>query len=241
MTLQVELVSPEGILFEGEADMVIARTVGGGDIAFLTGHVPFVGSLATGVVKILQADNRSQLIAAHRGFVSVANDRVSILSDVAELLEAPSTWRGPPRLVTVPGTPCSPTPATSRRAAHSIAPSCGSRWRRTLRRPATDRRPAGRHASRPPRRALRGAPWRVRPRGAHSTTRPSMPSSGAGNRRSRAFNASTMTVVTTRLRYQFRSAGTTYQGASSVLVFRDRRGGPAGAGPARRDRCAGRS
>ena len=85
MTLQVELVSPEGILFEGEADMVIARTVGGGDIAFLTGHVPFVGSLATGVVKILQADNRSQLIAAHRGFVSVANDRVSILSDVAEL------------------------------------------------------------------------------------------------------------------------------------------------------------
>ena len=41
MTLQVELVSPEGILFEGEADMVIARTVGGGDIAFLTGHVPY--------------------------------------------------------------------------------------------------------------------------------------------------------------------------------------------------------
>ncbi len=85
MTLQVELVSPEGILFEGEADMVIARTVDGGDIAFLTGHVSFVGTLAAGLVKILQPGNHTQLIAAHRGFVSVSHDRVSILSDVAEL------------------------------------------------------------------------------------------------------------------------------------------------------------
>ena len=32
MTLQVELVSPERILYSGEADMVIARTVGGGEL-----------------------------------------------------------------------------------------------------------------------------------------------------------------------------------------------------------------
>lgn len=87
MPLQVELVSPEGILYEGEAEMVVARTVEGGDIAFLSGHVPFIGSLAVGLVKIIQPDGRSQLIAAHRGFVSVAHDHVSILSDVAELAE----------------------------------------------------------------------------------------------------------------------------------------------------------
>lgn len=87
MTLQVELVTPEGILYEGEADMVIARTAGGGDIAFLTGHVPFVGSLAAGRVKVVQPGGREQLIAAHRGFVSVFENRVSILSDVAELPE----------------------------------------------------------------------------------------------------------------------------------------------------------
>lgn len=87
MSLTVELVSPEGILFEGEADMVVARTVGGGDIAFLSGHVPFIGSLAVSLVKVIQGGGREQLIAAHRGFVSVANDRVSVLSDVAELAE----------------------------------------------------------------------------------------------------------------------------------------------------------
>jgi F-type H+-transporting ATPase subunit epsilon len=85
--LTVELVSPEGILFEGEAEMVVARTVDGGEIAFLSGHVPFVGSLADGQVKVIQPGGREQLIAAHRGFVSVAEDRVSVLSDVAELAE----------------------------------------------------------------------------------------------------------------------------------------------------------
>ena len=37
------------------------------------------------VDKILQPGGQTQLIAAHRGFVSVAHDQVSILSDVAEL------------------------------------------------------------------------------------------------------------------------------------------------------------
>ena len=32
MTLTVEVVSPEAILFTGEANMIVARTLGGGDI-----------------------------------------------------------------------------------------------------------------------------------------------------------------------------------------------------------------
>jgi F-type H+-transporting ATPase subunit epsilon len=52
MTLQVELVSPERILYSGEADMVVCRTVGGGEVAFLTGHAPFLGALETGVVRV---------------------------------------------------------------------------------------------------------------------------------------------------------------------------------------------
>ena len=50
MTLHVELVSPEEILFSGDADMVICRTTDG-EIAFLTGHAPFVGALGIGPVK----------------------------------------------------------------------------------------------------------------------------------------------------------------------------------------------
>jgi F-type H+-transporting ATPase subunit epsilon len=87
MPLQVELVSPEGVLFEGEASMVIARTVGGGDIAFLPGHVPFIGALAVHPVRLFLEEGGQRSIAAHRGFIEVSGDHVSILSDAAELAE----------------------------------------------------------------------------------------------------------------------------------------------------------
>jgi F-type H+-transporting ATPase subunit epsilon len=85
MTMQVELVSPERTLFTGEATMVQARTLGGGDIAFLTGHAPFIGALAVDQVVIRLADGTDEVAAVHGGFVSVNDDHVKILSDLAEL------------------------------------------------------------------------------------------------------------------------------------------------------------
>lgn len=86
MPLQVDLVSPERILYTGEADMVIARTAGG-DIAFLTGHAPFVGTLGIGRVVVRASDGTSIVAAVHGGFVEVKDNRVTILSDVAELAD----------------------------------------------------------------------------------------------------------------------------------------------------------
>jgi F-type H+-transporting ATPase subunit epsilon len=85
MALEVQVVSPERILWSGEAERVITRTAGGGDIAFLTGHAPFVGALDVGVTKVLPVDGPELSVAVHGGFVEVSNNQVSILSDVAEL------------------------------------------------------------------------------------------------------------------------------------------------------------
>jgi F-type H+-transporting ATPase subunit epsilon len=87
VSLHVELVSPEQILFEGDADMVIARTLEEGDVAFLTGHAPFLGALATWPIELVLADGSRRVFAVHGGFVEVSHDRVTILSDVAELSE----------------------------------------------------------------------------------------------------------------------------------------------------------
>jgi F-type H+-transporting ATPase subunit epsilon len=84
MTFQIELVSPEAITYQGEADMVIARTVGGGDIAFQPGHVPFIGVLAVWSVDVVRPDGGRDTFAVHRGFVQVAGTKISILSDVSE-------------------------------------------------------------------------------------------------------------------------------------------------------------
>ena len=84
MTFQVELVSPEAISYSGEAEMVIARTLEGGDIAFQPGHVPFIGVLAVWSVDVIRPDGDRDTIAVHQGFVQVAGTKVSILSDVSE-------------------------------------------------------------------------------------------------------------------------------------------------------------
>ena len=85
MPLQVELVSPEAIVYTGEATMVLARTPEG-EIAFQPGHIPFVGTLSgKGAVKLWLTDGNVLPVAVHSGFVQVANDTITILSDVAEM------------------------------------------------------------------------------------------------------------------------------------------------------------
>ena len=84
MTMQVDLVSPERILWSGEADMVVCRTMDG-DVAFLSNHAPFIGALDIGMVKIEEPGGRQTRFAVHGGFVEVSNNKVTLLSDVAEV------------------------------------------------------------------------------------------------------------------------------------------------------------
>ena len=86
-TMKVEVVSPEKLLFSGEATMVITRTLGGGDIAFMAGHAPFLAALADCHTKIHLADGTVQHLNVHGGFVEVSKSKVSILSDGAELTD----------------------------------------------------------------------------------------------------------------------------------------------------------
>ncbi len=83
MSMQVEFVSPEDILYSGQGTQVLARTRGGGDIAFLTGHEPFIGSLMPSEVKVTEADGNVKRFAVRGGFVSVTGTEVTVLSDAA--------------------------------------------------------------------------------------------------------------------------------------------------------------
>ena len=83
--LRVEVVSPERVLFTGDARQVITRTLDGGEIAFLPGHTAFLGALVENHTRIYLSDGTVQDLAVHGGFVDVAPDHVTILSDSAEL------------------------------------------------------------------------------------------------------------------------------------------------------------
>jgi len=82
--LHVELVAADRTVWSGEAIMVIARTTEG-DVGVLRNHAPLLSLLVDGVVDIQTADGETLIAAVDAGFLSVANNRVSILSEHAEL------------------------------------------------------------------------------------------------------------------------------------------------------------
>ena len=93
MTLRVEVVVPDGDIWSGRARMVIAKTLDG-DLGVRTGHPPVIGILAEGsMVQILDPEDGAGaaeavdrvLAAVSSGFLSVADDRVSVLGRQAQL------------------------------------------------------------------------------------------------------------------------------------------------------------
>jgi F-type H+-transporting ATPase subunit epsilon len=93
VTLHVEVVVADRRLWAGDAGMVIAKTLDG-DIGLLTDHPPVLGILAEGsVVRILDPEGGADdaagggevTAAVSGGFLSVADNRVSVLAVDAQL------------------------------------------------------------------------------------------------------------------------------------------------------------
>jgi len=81
----VGVVSPEREIWTGEADMVIAKTVDG-EIGIMPNHAPVLGVLVEGgVLRVKRGDEGDLVAAVHGGFISVADNDVSILAEAAEL------------------------------------------------------------------------------------------------------------------------------------------------------------
>jgi F-type H+-transporting ATPase subunit epsilon len=83
-TLHVELVAADRLVWSGEAKMVIARTTEG-DLGVLPNHAPALSLLVDGVVDVQTTEGETWVAAVDAGFLSVANNRVSVLSEHAEM------------------------------------------------------------------------------------------------------------------------------------------------------------
>lgn len=83
--LEIALVAADRIVWSGQATMVIARTVEG-DVGVLPGHAPLLSLLTDAVVEINTAEG-VVVATVDGGFLSVAQDRVSILSERVLLAE----------------------------------------------------------------------------------------------------------------------------------------------------------
>lgn len=85
-TLHVNVVTPDGAAYEGEARMVIAKSVTG-ELGILPKHIPMVTPLDISVLKLRHEDGGRTLIALSGGFMEVRPDTVTILAETAEMAD----------------------------------------------------------------------------------------------------------------------------------------------------------
>lgn len=82
-TFQVDIVTPEAVVWSGEAEMLLARTTEG-DIGVLADHEPTMAALATGAVTIRHG-SESTSAGLHGGFLQIYRNQVTLLTDSAKL------------------------------------------------------------------------------------------------------------------------------------------------------------
>jgi F-type H+-transporting ATPase subunit epsilon len=85
-TFRLEVVSPEAIVWSGEAEMLVTRTTEG-EIGILADHEPTMAALATGSSVITDARGGEVTVATHGGFLQVFRNDVTLLTDRAEISE----------------------------------------------------------------------------------------------------------------------------------------------------------
>lgn len=80
--LKVSVISPERVLFEGEARSVVAPAFDG-EVGILSQHAPMVTLLGAGVLRLEGGAGGEQRFAVEGGFLQVADDEVRVVTERA--------------------------------------------------------------------------------------------------------------------------------------------------------------
>jgi F-type H+-transporting ATPase subunit epsilon len=78
-SFSVKVVTPESTLFEGEAEAVFMRT-DGGEIGFLSGHTPLVGSVVPGTVRVQAGGGAESTVEVEGGFVLMDGEQLVLVT-----------------------------------------------------------------------------------------------------------------------------------------------------------------
>ena len=83
-SLQLELVAADRLVWSGQVSSVITRTTEG-ELGILANHAPLMAVLVGTTVEARPIEGERWVAAIDGGFLSVANNRVSILVEEAEM------------------------------------------------------------------------------------------------------------------------------------------------------------
>ena len=86
MPMRLEILTAEGVLFDGDVDSVVAPG-SEGELGILPSHAALMTMLQPGELRYRTAEGESYL-AVHGGFMEVRSDHVIVLADAAEHVDA---------------------------------------------------------------------------------------------------------------------------------------------------------
>jgi F-type H+-transporting ATPase subunit epsilon len=86
-TFPLKIVTPDGLIFDGEAQRLIVRTIEG-DMAILARHINCVAPLGMGRATLVDGDGNRRYAACIGGMLSVQNGEVSLVPTTFEWAES---------------------------------------------------------------------------------------------------------------------------------------------------------
>ena len=86
MTFRLQIVTPDGLAFEGEAEKISVRTIEG-EIGILARHIDYVSPLGMGEAVITDAEGKERRAACIGGMVAVHNGNVRLVATTFEWAE----------------------------------------------------------------------------------------------------------------------------------------------------------
>jgi F-type H+-transporting ATPase subunit epsilon len=84
-TFHLQIVTPDGAFFDGEAERVIVRTIDG-DVCILPHHIPYVTALGIGEARVT-VDGKVRRAAASGGMLTVSSSCVRLVATTFEWAE----------------------------------------------------------------------------------------------------------------------------------------------------------
>ncbi|MBR4537581.1 MAG: ATP synthase F1 subunit epsilon [Clostridia bacterium] len=78
-TYHLQIVTPDRMVYDGEAEKIILRTVNG-DVCILPHHIDYAVPLAIGEAKITDAQGNTRLAACNNGMLSVHGSEVRVVA-----------------------------------------------------------------------------------------------------------------------------------------------------------------
>lgn len=83
----LKIVTPDGLLFDGQAEKLIVRTTEG-DMAVLAKHIDCVAALGMGMATVVDAEGQRKVAACIGGMLSVQNGNVTLVPTTFEWAES---------------------------------------------------------------------------------------------------------------------------------------------------------